>query len=182
MGLEAIQTNATSVAMRDPIRARDAVIDPTGRYRYRLTRTWDPSLPVVVWIMLNPSTADATQDDATIRRCTDFALRWYCGGIVVVNLFAFRSTDPRELKRHASLHIIGHENDQHVLAACTAENVRHIVAAWGNHGSMHTRDISILRKLAEAHVIVECLGQTSSGLPKHPVRLAANTPLRPLIL
>src|SRR5262249_62207047 len=65
-----------------------------GRYRYWLTRTWDAARPAVCWLMLNPSTADAARDDPTIRRCIGLARRWGHGGIVVVNLFAWRAPDP----------------------------------------------------------------------------------------
>lgn len=76
---------------------RGAVISDDGRYRYRLWRTWAPELPRMAWIMLNPSTADAEVDDPTIRRCVGFAKREGCGGIEVVNLYAYRSTDPSVL-------------------------------------------------------------------------------------
>src|SRR5271154_3410516 len=74
-----------------------ADISEDGLYRYWLTRTWDPTKPVLNWIMLNPSTADANKDDATIRRCMNFAKHWHYGGIAVYNLFAFRATDPKVL-------------------------------------------------------------------------------------
>ena len=74
-----------------------AVVSDDGLYRYILTRTWDRSLPALVFCMLNPSTADATVDDPTIRKCIGFAQRLGYGGIIVVNLFAYRATKPREL-------------------------------------------------------------------------------------
>jgi hypothetical protein len=76
--------------------AKSAVISPCGLYRYRLTRTWDAVRWSAAFVMLNPSTADAVDDDPTIKRCVGFAKRWGCGGIVVANLFAFRSADPDE--------------------------------------------------------------------------------------
>lgn len=77
----------------------DARLSPCGLYRYTLTRTWDATKPRACWIGLNPSTADASEDDPTIRRMCGFADAWKCGGIIVVNLFALRATDPKELRR-----------------------------------------------------------------------------------
>lgn len=74
---------------------RSAVFSPCGTYRYELRRTWESSLPILVTIGLNPSTADGYGDDPTIRKEIGFASRWGYGGIVKVNMFAFRSTDPR---------------------------------------------------------------------------------------
>lgn len=80
---------------------RDAKLSADGLYRYRLGRTWCPSERGVVWVMLNPSTADAHFDDPTIRRCVGFARSWGMGWITVVNLYAFRATYPQELERCA---------------------------------------------------------------------------------
>lgn len=73
---------------------QSATISECGRYRYRLTRRFADG-PCATFVMLNPSTADETIDDPTIRRCRNFAIREGCGGLVVVNLFAYRATDPR---------------------------------------------------------------------------------------
>jgi hypothetical protein len=88
-----------------------AVLSDCGTYRYRLGRRWAEG-PVDVWIMLNPSTADATVDDRTIRRCMEFSRRWGAGALVVGNLFALRATDPAELVRHPDP--IGPDNDEHL--------------------------------------------------------------------
>lgn len=71
---------------------KDATISDCGKYRYRLSRIWEPGRPVATFVMLNPSTADATNDDATIRKCMGFARRWNLGGIHVGNLFAYRAS------------------------------------------------------------------------------------------
>lgn len=76
---------------------KGAIISGCGKYRYSLWRTWDKKLPKVMFIMLNPSTADAYEDDPTIRRCINFAKSWGYGGIVVGNLFAYRATNPKKL-------------------------------------------------------------------------------------
>lgn len=81
----------------EPLVRRSAVVSDCGRYRYRLDRIWDTALPAVTFIMLNPSTADASNDDATIRRLAGtngFARRWGCGALIVVNLYAWRATTP----------------------------------------------------------------------------------------
>jgi hypothetical protein len=154
-----------------------AVISECGRYRYRLTRTWDAALDPACFVMLNPSTADATHDDPTIRRCVGFARGWGCGGIVVVNLFAFRATDPAEMFR-ASLAAIGPENDRHVRDA--AEQCRPVVAAWGAHGGFLRRDAAARRLLVDVGSAVLCLGVTKQGHPRHPLYVPAAQPLVPL--
>src|SRR5690349_21188818 len=92
---------------------RLAVIE--GAYRYRLDRWWDRALPPLIYIMLNPSTADAERDDATIRVCMGRAKNEGCGGIVVVNLFAYRATKPEDMKRAADP--VGPNNDWYILSA-----------------------------------------------------------------
>src|SRR5438309_1272265 len=82
----------------DPPLRRAALFDPTGRYRYTLTRVWDPALEPVVFVMLNPSTADASRDDPTIRRCINLARAWGFGSMHALNLFAFRATRPADLR------------------------------------------------------------------------------------
>lgn len=147
----------------------DAVLSECGTYRYRLSRTWDESLRPACWVLLNPSTADATEDDATIRRCVGFARAWGCGGIVVVNLFAYRATDPRELKRHPDP--VGPENDRHIRA--TVEQCHPVVAGWGVHGVMLNRAEKVERLLRDVGVPLWCLGTTKDGHPRHPLYLAS---------
>ncbi|MFD3920195.1 DUF1643 domain-containing protein [Streptomyces sp. NPDC058595] len=93
---------------------RTALISDCGRYRYRLTRTWGPG-PAAVMVMLNPSTADGTQDDPTVRRCVTFADAWGCGGLIVVNLYAWRATKRAELKLAPDP--VGPDNDAHLRTA-----------------------------------------------------------------
>ena len=77
---------------------KGATISECGLYRYSLTRVWDDVLPMCIFVMLNPSTADADIDDPTIRRCINFAKREGCGSLMVVNLFAYRATSPADMK------------------------------------------------------------------------------------
>ena len=111
---------------------KSALISECGNYRYSLSRIWDESLPKLLFIMLNPSTADADNDDPTIRRCIGFAKGWGYGGIVVGNLYAYRSTNPMKLIFEASIgtDIVGPDNDrylQEMSAQCSE-----IVFAWGS--------------------------------------------------
>ena len=154
---------------------RDACISECGRYRWSLSRSWDADLrkPWLGWIMLNPSTADASIDDATIRRCVNFARSWGFAGIAVRNLFALRATDPREL--YKSEDPVGLENDKAILDLVGVCPV--IVAAWGVHGSLRDRDKTVIRMLQKAGVELACLGCTKDNHPLHPLRLAGDTKL-----
>lgn len=107
---------------------RSAEISECGKYRYTLTRIWDNDKPKCMFIMLNPSKADATEDDATIRRCIGFAADWGFGGIYVCNLFAYRSTNPKELLSVDNP--FGDKNIWHI--AQIQEKVETVVLAWGN--------------------------------------------------
>lgn len=147
-----------------------ATLSPCHRYRYTLGRQWDESLPTLCWIMLNPSTADAEQDDPTIRRCCGFARDWGHGGIIVVNLFAFRSTEPSALYQQDDANdIVGPDNDSAILHAVQG---RRIMAAWGVNGSLDSRDREVMKLLAGK--TVECLGMTSGGHPRHPLYVPGN--------
>jgi hypothetical protein len=151
-----------------------ARIDPTGRYRYTLWRAWDPERPRVAFVMLNPSTADARRDDPTIRRCIRFARDWGFGSVEVVNLFAFRARSPRRLRR--AMDPVGPGNDRHLLAA--ASRARRLVAAWGIHGSLRSRDHAVRKLLGKRHKL-RCLGTTASGYPRHPLYFPSTTVLIP---
>src|SRR5262245_38555366 len=93
---------------------RSAVFSPCRKYRYSLTRIWDAERPNVMFVGLNPSTADDQVDDPTVRRCIGFARKWRFGGMIIVNLFAYRSTDPNRLQE--ILDPVGPENDEHIAA------------------------------------------------------------------
>lgn len=153
--------------------SRDADLSDCLRYRYSLRRWWDDSLPWCCWIMLNPSTADAAKDDPTIKRCIKFSQRWGCGGLFVVNLFAWRATDPRQLLSAADP--VGPKNDWSIKT--WAEQCQGpLVAAWGaggrlcatgNDGVYDRRDRAVTRLLSG--VRLQCLGTTKDGYPKHPL-------------
>ena len=147
-----------------------ATFDPTRRYRYRLSRVWDPAGPRVCFVMCNPSTADALTLDPTVRRCAGFARRWGAGAFEVTNVFALRSTDPAALRR--SPDPVGPGNDDAIVAAATSAD--RVVCAWGIHGALHDRHDRVLALLDRAGVSAEALRLTRSGLPGHPLYLPAD--------
>ena len=151
---------------------RTAEISACGKYRYSLTRTWDKRLPVVVFIGLNPSTADAESDDPTIRKCIGFAIRWGYGGLVMLNLFAYRATNPADMKR--AYEPVGPDNSATMFRFTLEHDV---VACWGAHGSYERRDSVAM--LCDIVSRPKCLGTTKDGHPKHPLYLPYATPLEP---
>ncbi len=153
--------------------AEGAVLSRCGRYRYRLHRSWLMGEGTVLFIMLNPSTADAELDDPTIRRCIGFARRWGFQELVVANLFAWRATDPRELKRASDP--VGPENDEHLIALSGDADA--VIAAWGVHGGYKNRNWVVRRLLRGT---VEHLGLTKQGHPRHPLYLRADAAREPI--
>jgi hypothetical protein len=148
-----------------------AVFSACGRYRYVLRRSWDAALPSVLIIGLNPSTADATADDPTIRRCIRFARDWGYGSLLVANLFAFRCTEPRRLRAVADP--VGPRNNWWLARLGRQADL--IVAAWGVGGALLERDVKVLRRLGN----IRCLGLTKAGHPRHPLYLPAAIRPRP---
>lgn len=148
-----------------------AHIDPTGAYRYSLERRWAETGPTAVFIGLNPSTADASQDDPTIRREVGFARSWGCARLLKGNIFALRSTDPKALYGHADP--VGPENNRTLLLL--AAQADHLVACWGAHGELLARGADV-RKLLAAYQLL-AFGLTKAGHPKHPLYLRSD--LRP---
>lgn len=148
-----------------------AQFDATGTYRYSLHRRWAAAGPNVAFIMLNPSRADAQQDDPTLRACTQFAQRWQYGSLTVVNLFAYRTPHPRLLKTAAAP--IGPENDRYLLAAAQAAD--RIVLAWGNEGGLWERDRAVLNLLLTHHQKLFCLSRNRTGHPRHPLYVRRDT-------
>ena len=139
-----------------------ATLSDDGTYRYRLHRTWDTAKPTLAFIMLNPSTADATDDDPTIRRCLGYAKDWGYGRLVVGNLFALRSTDPANLKDHSDP--VGPANDEHLQAIC--DEADRVVVAWGTKGTLHGREQAVADAL---DADLYALNTTKDGHPNHPL-------------
>lgn len=160
-----------------------AIISSCLSYRYSLVREWDNG-PRVLWIMLNPSVADASVDDPTIRRCISFthAFALYksdvplkYGSLEVVNLFAYRATDPKDMAaaKADGVNVVGPDNDQHITEAASRASL--VVAAWGADKLAPLRSVNI-RKLVAPHEL-HCLGKSKSGAPKHPLYLPSNSAL-----
>lgn len=139
------------------------------KYRYSLTREWDSDGEMVMFIALNPSTADDRIDDPTIRRCIGFAKQWGFGRLVVTNLFGFRSSDPESLRLVADP--VGPENDDAIVRF--GEAASRVVLAWGIHGGLLERDREVLRLIDRPY----CLGLTKDGAPRHPLYLPGETAL-----
>jgi hypothetical protein len=141
-----------------------------------LSRRWDRMLPVLVFVMLNPSTADASVDDPTIRKCVGFAKRNGYGGILVVNLFAYRATEPRDLWRAAQeIDIVGPKNDEWILEATYG---RPTVLAWGAQARGWKRPDEVTAMLQVMDRSLFVLGRTIDGIPRHPLMLPYTSELR----
>lgn len=128
-----------------------------------------------MFIGLNPSTADETKDDPTIRRCIGFARVREASGLVMANLFAYRATDPYIMRQADDP--IGPDNDSWLTFL--ALRATYVIAAWGVHGSFQGRDQEVLKLLAGKRIKVSCLGTTKAGLPRHPLYLRSDTELVP---
>jgi len=154
-----------------------AGFDQTHRYRYTLGRRWDDAGRRVCFCLLNPSTADARVLDPTLTRCLGFARAWGFGAMDVVNIFAWRSTDPGQL--YGADDPVGARNDAAIRRCASRADL--VVAGWGVHGALHERGERVAAMLGR---ICEptCFGLTKAGHPKHPLYLrkdAAIEPLRP---
>lgn len=160
--------------MADLFLERDAYISDCGRYRYLLRRTWDHGKPRALIVMLNPSTADAEIDDATIRSCIRLCKGLGYGSFEVVNLFALRATDPAALQK--SDDPTGPDNDDVIEAAIGRCDLA--ICAWGAHPMAGNRDKSVRSLLRSRRPAVFCLGTTKSGAPKHPLYIKSGTPLQ----
>lgn len=131
---------------------------------------WSPS-PYLMIVGLNPSTADETLDDPTIRRCVGFAKAWGFGALCMANLFAWRDTKPENMKKAADA--AGPECGKWLCEI--AEGAGMILAAWGKHGSFMGRDRTVLGALTALGKPIHCLGTNSDGSPKHPLYIASKT-------
>jgi hypothetical protein len=152
---------------------KGAILSDCGAFRYRLWRYWEPERSPMVFIMLNPSTADANEDDPTIRKCIGFAKRYSHGGIEVLNLYAYRATKPAALK--AAGFLVGPDNDRHLQAVIDSqmENGRrdNFVCAWGANARGLARPLDVLDMLRTNGVRARALHFTNDGIPAHPLML-----------
>lgn len=176
---------------------KGALLSQCGRYRYKLWREWRASLEIpchssdnwrwakvgkmshgepksLVFVMLNPSTADASFDDPTIRRCVSFAQRLKFERLEVVNLFALRTPHPN-LMRTALIDPVGPDNIDHVKEA--AWTAGQIICAWGTHGTYMGQDQTVLGWIHSTGARTYCLGKSKEGHPRHPLYLSGDSPL-----
>jgi hypothetical protein len=151
-----------------------AEISRDGVYRYSLSRRLSTGSRTVLFVGLNPSTADATQDDPTIRRCADFARRWGYHCLVMGNLYAHRATNPRELLTVRDP--VGPRNEEALKSMMRKAEV--IVAAWGKHRLNEEAHQLAAWILPQSHT--RCLGRNQDGSPKHPLYLRRDTVLQKL--
>lgn len=142
-----------------------AVLSDDRIYRYALWRTWDASKPTIMFIGLNPSTADETTDDPTVRKCIRFAKAWGYGRLIMANLFALRATDSVQMLRAPEP--IGDQNDAWINRM--ADRADFVVAAWGNDGQHKGRSFEVRSQLTDLH----CLKVNATGEPSHPLYLKA---------
>lgn len=180
---------------------KGAEISPCGKYRYMLWREWrgthDPNhwkwltelngkvcvdgggRPLgepkpCVFIMLNPSTADGLTDDPTIRKCVGFAAQWKYEKLIVVNLFAYRATNPQQL--YAVEDPVGYQNQHWVRRA--VQDAGRVICAWGSHGALHKQHQTMMGWLDAEDVQPIHIGNlTSNGQPKHPLYLSYGLPI-----
>lgn len=153
---------------------RSASFSPCGKYRYTLRIEWDSERPVCAFVGLNPSTATEFADDPTIVRCKGFARDWGCGTLLMLNLFAWRDTDPEAMRRAPEP--IGPDNtlshlQDHLKTASGPK-----IAAWGKHGTH-------LRRHMQAMMTIEGLSylkMNKDGTPRHPLYLSASLKPKPL--
>lgn len=142
-----------------------ATISPCGRYRYDLWRRWSNG-PYCMFVGLNPSTADETEDDPTIRRCISYAQEWGYSALCMANLFAYRATKPRDMK--AAEDPVGPDNDRILRTLFDSAGI--IIAAWGRDGKYRCRDLDVLSILDYPF----CLKRNQDGSPAHPLYLRAD--------
>ena len=145
---------------------KDAKISSDAQYRYTLSRIWDDSKPLVLFVGLNPSTADQCNDDRTVNRCMAFASLWGYGGILLGNLFAYRSKDPMNL--YKATDPVGPENDEYLKQMATKASL--VVGVWGNLGVYMERSKTVRELLPQ----MKCLRQNKTGEPAHPLYLPGN--------
>ena len=147
---------------------RNTIFSPCRKYRYCLWREWDMiDHSYAAFIGLNPSTADEIRDDPTVRRCIRYAKKWGFASLCMLNIFAFRATEPHVMREQAGP--VGPENDRWIVEC--AENAGIIIAAWGVNGEHMNRGREVMSLLAGK---LSCLGKTKNGSPKHPLYVKAD--------
>lgn len=164
-----------ATSLFDSVPTSGAVLSADGRYRYRLWRELgDGPMGTVVFVMLNPSTADAEKDDPTIRKCKGFARQWGFRRLEVVNLFAWRATNPKELPKVDEP--IGLENDRTIDERCIA--AEWVICAWGSDKFGQRRAREVVARLRRLDIHLRCLRKsTTDGPPWHPLYVPYGMPI-----
>ena len=147
-----------------------ATFSPCRRWRYLLWRRWDAARPAANFLMLNPSTADEFKLDPSCTRARRYAERWGFGAVVITNIFAWRATDPEQMK--AARDPVGRGNDRAILRAARESAL--VVCAWGNHGAYLGRSLAVRKLLEKEGVAPRVLRMNGSGEPAHPLYLPGN--------
>jgi hypothetical protein len=179
--IDRIDLDGLDVDHDSPIVATGSAVFSTDRvHRYALAREWDAGRPPAVFLMLNPSTADAFVMDPTVTRCRGFARTWDCGGLLVLNAFALRSTDPRGLRTHPDP--VGVDNDRVISSVLAAGPIGPVIVAWGSDPTLlrSGRAGQLLALLHEHGLHPKCLGTTKDGHPRHPLYVRGDTRPAPL--
>lgn len=154
---------------------------PCRKWRYTLLHRWDtddlftqpkPNPRLIAWIALNPSTADENQLDPTLRRIRGFSQLWGYDGFIMLNLFAWRDTDPKKMKQVPDP--VGPENDRYILQ--TANSVDLLITAWGTHGTHLDREQHVLNLLKPATAKIAHIGLTKNKHPRHPLYAPGDHP------
>ncbi|WP_424990695.1 DUF1643 domain-containing protein [Fluviibacterium sp. S390] len=155
--------------------ASTAVYSDCERYRYSLTRSWDPQGARALFVMLNPSTATEVQNDPTVERCERRARALGFGAFQVTNIFAWRATDPRAMRAQADP--VGPSNDTAIAEGCTWADK--VICAWGTHGAHLDRGPAVESLIRATGVAPHHLGLSKAGHPKHPLYISYAQPLIP---
>ena len=158
-----------------------------NRYRYKLGRYWDNTKPRVIFCLLNPSTADAYKNDPTIRRCINYAIRWQYGGLEILNIFAYRATNPKDMLsspidpvgeyNHDAFKQAIKQTRDHFNEINEYENDYYnprVICGWGTHGTHQDQGEHALDWLEREGATILALDTTKAGLPKHPLYLKAD--------
>jgi len=168
--------------------ATGAIFSPCRRYRYLLWRIWDATAPPATFCMMNGSTADEVDDDATVTRCCERAARWdltdflKVGGVKVINAFGWRETDSRKLPLlvAAGIDIVGPDNDRHILEACRGAAI--VICGWGNPGhQLLQRGPAVLKLMRDNGIVPMALKVNANGSPQHPLYISYDTLPQPLL-
>jgi len=154
-----------------------AAFSPDRKYRWSLHRIWQSAAPLVCYVLLNPSTADESKNDPTVERCQVRALNAGFGGLLVVNIFAWRSTDPAELYQVADP-VGAPYNDSVIINSVRKSEL--VVCGWGMHGALQDRGKQVLELIRSAGKVPHALRINSDGSPEHPLYLSYKLQPQPI--